>query len=439
MSDSKTIATLPIVNVQHDFQTVIADVQDGLDPEDFWVSCYKTGSASVHGKVRVTKEDGEVHLASRQGVEFIRGQRSLHTAACPDLSIPPTRIRVPRRVLRDAELSDPARPHQINAFDVSPDTKQIAVGYNDGSIQRRVIPPNGGDTTRVAVTYRPHVASVTSLRFFPSSKVLLSAGADFALAILDADPDSTSNSATTNPVRTLKAHSRAITDTAIVSRGRNVLSCAKDGTIRLWDVSGGKQIKVMGSSRYSPITKMSIGAKSSEWTIPSASGDNQSSPFFDQREVDTGDKLLFCALQDGTFEVFDLGTKAAVFHSEKGENESGALTSISYSSSHNLLSTGSIRGIVSVYDTRRLATPLATFSRNGSSIEDLAFVSADSPTVGIAIASEDGLPYTAGLAADGPRVDAELIGADCEAVRVIRVDPTGGIWTAGDDGLVRAY
>lgn len=230
-----------------------------------------------------------------------------------------------------------------------------------------------------------------------------------------------------------------------MSRGRNVLSCAKDGTIRLWDVGGGKQIKVMGSTRYSPIMKMAIGAKSSEWTIPSASGDRAAPPFFDEREVDTGDKLLFCALQDGTFEAFDLGTKTAVFHSEKGENVSGALTSISYSTSHNLLSTGSIHGVVSVYDTRRLSAPLATFSRNGSPIEDLATVSAhdgaDSSTVSIAIATEDGLPYIAGIRADGhrPRVDAELIGVDCEAVRVIRVDPTGGIWTAGDDGLVRAY
>lgn len=75
MSNTGHITSLPIVNVQHDFQNVIADVQDGLAPEDFWVSCYKTGSTSVHGKVRVTKEGGDVQLASRLGVEFTRGQR----------------------------------------------------------------------------------------------------------------------------------------------------------------------------------------------------------------------------------------------------------------------------------------------------------------------------------------------------------------------------
>lgn len=109
MPNASTITTLPIVNVQNDFQNVIADVQDGLGSEDFWVSCYKTGSSSVHGKVRVSKEGSEVKLSSISGVEFIRGQRSLHTAACSELSISPTRIRVPRRVVRDAESSDPAR------------------------------------------------------------------------------------------------------------------------------------------------------------------------------------------------------------------------------------------------------------------------------------------------------------------------------------------
>jgi len=234
-------------------------------------------------------------------------------------------------------------------------------------------------------------------------------------------------------------------DTAIVARGRNVLSCAKDGTVRLWDVGGGKQIKVMGSASYSPVMKMALGAKSSDWRHTSASGGNGAPPFFDEREAETGDKLLFCALQDGSFEAFDLGVKASVFHSGKGENASGALSSISYSTSHNLVSTGSIRGIVTVYDTRQLSTPLATFSRNGASVEDLTFVAeskepgSDLSTIGIAIATEDGLPYIAAIGPEGPQVDAELIGVDCEAVRVIRVDPTGGIWTAGDDGVVRVY
>lgn len=43
--------------------------------------------------------------------------------------------------------------------------------------------------------------------------------------------------------RKLKGHSRSVTDTAILERGKNVVSCAKDGTVRLWDVGAGKQIR----------------------------------------------------------------------------------------------------------------------------------------------------------------------------------------------------
>lgn len=68
---------LPIISVQHDFQTVISDVNDGaIEEEDFWVSCYKTGESSVHGKVRVALGDRgdngqrDVQFASRDGVVF---------------------------------------------------------------------------------------------------------------------------------------------------------------------------------------------------------------------------------------------------------------------------------------------------------------------------------------------------------------------------------
>ena len=47
---------LPIVTVQHDFETVLADVKDGTVEQDkFWISCYKEGEQSVHASVQVTQ------------------------------------------------------------------------------------------------------------------------------------------------------------------------------------------------------------------------------------------------------------------------------------------------------------------------------------------------------------------------------------------------
>lgn len=115
------------------------------------------------------------------------------------------------------------QPTKITAFDVSPDGLQIATGYDDGTV---ICESTSAPTKKFQnLTPGVHVAYVSSLRFFPSSRVLLTAGADFALHILPAEQIEVV--APVSPVRTLKGHTRVVTDTAIVSKGRNVLSSAK--------------------------------------------------------------------------------------------------------------------------------------------------------------------------------------------------------------------
>ncbi|KZT25945.1 WD40 repeat-like protein [Neolentinus lepideus HHB14362 ss-1] len=460
--------TLPVVTIQHTLQTVIDDVRSGLvTSEDIWISCYKLGSTSVHGKAKVSlaKTDGlRVNFEAADGVEFNSLGGGSYTAACPVLNIPPTRLIFPRQSMSDPDRADPRHPQQITAIDVSPDGTQIATGYNDGTILLSPVTSlsqPSASTNSAKLSCQPHLTTVTSLRFFPSSRVLLSAGADFTLHILPAEAaagqDANTERPAFKPVRTLKAHTRSITSTAMVSRGRNILSSAKDGTIRLWDVSGGQQIRAMWSTRYVPVNDMSIGEKVEFQASATADpdGESESTPkpiTLDAREVDTAGNVVFCALQDGEFEAFDLATKNSVFHSSS--NTSGKkfpLTAISYSSTSNFLATGSSKGIVTVYDTRNLSSPLTSFTRNGSSIESLAFVvpsslkfsgsSTQDGELGLAIATEDGLPYIAEVRPEGPGVVAELVGGDCEAVRAVRVrsEDAGEVWTAGDDGIVRKY
>jgi proteasomal ATPase-associated factor 1 len=112
----------------------------------------------------------------------------------------------------------------------------------------------GGAGTALQVPLRKipklHLSTLTSLHFFPSSRVLLTAGADFTLMIFPADPPTDSSStASAVPVRTLKGHTHTITATTIISRGRNVVSAAKDGTVQLWDVSSGTQICSIGMAK----------------------------------------------------------------------------------------------------------------------------------------------------------------------------------------------
>lgn len=196
----------------------------------------------------------------------------------------------------------------------------------------------------------------------------------------------------------------------------------------------------MGGSSYVAINAMSVGEKAQGAFAHPPDGEDRSVPLpKDSREVDTSDKVAFCALQDSSFEVFDLGTKLSAFRSAPPKGFS-PLSSIAYSASASLVATGSSNGVISVYDTRAMDVPLASFSRNGASIEDLVFLSSRGGSIGLAVATDDGLPYIADVRPEGPSVHAELVGTDCDPVRSIRVRSAGKeVWTAGDDGIVRKY
>ncbi len=196
-----------------------------------------------------------------------------------------------------------------------------------------------------------------------------------------------------------------------------------------------------GTSKFTSIFSTSVGEQGEGAFTghPDGEESNKIPMPMDPKEVDTADKVAFCGLSDGTFEAFDLGTKLSVFRSSSNRSSS-PLHSITYSPSHNLLATGSGAGVVRVYDTRSLGEPLVSFARNAACIEDLTFLALSPSEVGLAVATEDGLPYIAHVRPEGPSVRAELVGSDCDAVRHIRVGTgKGEMWTAADDGVVRRY
>ncbi|KAF7313182.1 WD40 repeat-like protein [Mycena kentingensis (nom. inval.)] len=429
-----TPTNLPILALQPTFPEVVADVLNGVvADESFWLSCYTEAPTGLHAKVRVSLDETDrslVRLDANEGFQ-VKGTKYRYSVSSAKQGIPETPILVPTHQFADPHRANPQhacrtsvsvpsadeslQPHRITAFDVAPDGTQFATGFLDGSVH----------------IYGVHKSTTTSLEFFPSSRVLLSAGADFTLCILPADPAPPSSALA--PVRTMTGHARTITKTAIVSRGRNVVSASLDGTIRLWDVSSGAQIHMLtpGGGRLSPITSISLGERAGT-ALPSSS---PHAAMTDPREVDTASKLLFCALQTKTFEAIDLGSRETVFTSPAAAS---ALTSIAYAPTENLLATGSSKGIVDVYDTRSLDTKLASFTRGSSQagIADLSWAAAKHLLIG----TDDGLPYIGCISGEslGVRVAGELVGADTDAVRVLR-SVGGNVWTAADDGVVRRY
>jgi proteasomal ATPase-associated factor 1 len=270
MSTATNPIFLSITTVQHDFQAVATDVREGTVPsEDFWISCYHQNEPSIHGKVRTELDQNDRHLVlfkGRDGVQIERPggdqvrfgpnlrpatysqsppfppAKHSYLVSCPRLGITKSRVVVPNRTYPSPKTNpDPriVRPHsfgyksplihivkqptKITAFDLSPDGSQIATGYEDGTV---ILESTSVPTKKFQnVVPKVHVAYVSSLRFFPSSRVLLTAGADFALQILPAEQVEAADPVF--PVRILRGHTRVVTDTAIVSKGRNVISSAK--------------------------------------------------------------------------------------------------------------------------------------------------------------------------------------------------------------------
>ncbi|KAJ3722090.1 WD40-repeat-containing domain protein [Lentinula guzmanii] len=501
MSSSSSVHTIPIVTVQATFPTVANEVYSGVIPsETIWISCYDnsppdarqlTSLGSIHAKVRVVLDDedrervvyqvreGDVHLSESARRDF----GYVYTVSSPSLRIPLARLLFPVQEYADPERSNPQKPHRITAFSLSPDKSQFATGYLDGSVllyptvpihnsqnkyptsamhspsrstytsRRQALVSAASMSSGVSPALaRAHRSSVTSLRFFPSSRVLLSSGADLTLQIFPADPISASAASSSgqsnkpvSSVRTFTAHTRSVTSSAIIDRGREIISSSMDGTIRVWDVSTGTEETLIHSA-----AGVGIGINRI---------------FLDPNLVPTKDaehpykRRLYAALQDGSFEVLNLDDQQKPpklvhkFRSERSVH--GALNAIAVSQPTGaagtvLIAVGSAKGVVSVYNASTYAS--AHFRRSDASIEDLGFVFLENTTdkLGLVIATADGLPWVAslrelplsGVCDAQVSVYAELVGGDVDAVRHLSVhtaDSGVEVWTASDDGIVRRY
>ncbi|THU93473.1 hypothetical protein K435DRAFT_967274 [Dendrothele bispora CBS 962.96] len=443
MVDSVPMQTLPVVTAQSTFSTVVHEVYSGSVPfEDVWLSCYdyspsrsgEPATRSSHAKVKVLLDEVDrekVIFETKEGegqdltvVELDIGAEHERVAAStskltntylvtlPSLSIPPTRIFTPTQEYADPERSNARRPHRITTFAVSEDKSQLTTGFLDGSVYLYVIhplptsiqtkakynthvsyePPRSTYTTHrqalvssLAPTPSPkaHKSTVTSLRFFPSSRVILSSSADFSLQIYPADllspslnPNIPVNKQTPRipSVRTLLGHLRSVTATAILGRGRTIMSSSADGSLRTWDVGKGEQVP-------ESVVRAAVGINKMIFVQDMVAAEESDEANDAETTRTTGVSVkgkLYCALQDGPKSMF-----------RSTRSPFGALTAIAVSSrstGNQYLATASSAGVIVAYrlpslsemkqgdilDTP-LSTPVLRFRRTEAGIEDLAF------------------------------------------------------------------
>ncbi|KZT31764.1 hypothetical protein SISSUDRAFT_1123709, partial [Sistotremastrum suecicum HHB10207 ss-3] len=163
-------------------------------------------------------------------------------------------------------------------------------------------------------------------------------------------------------------------------------------------------------------------------------------------EVDTNDKVLYAALNSGKFDIHDLSSRTTVYTSSFPSHS--PLTSIAFSSSLNTLITSNQAGVLAIYDTRNLETPLQQISRAGlddssPSISDISFIGENRKTIGVC--TGDGTPFVLNWGVgDGEGlgvVTEELVGWDCDPIVGLanRARLDGEVaWVASAD-VVRTY
>ncbi|ETW75123.1 hypothetical protein HETIRDRAFT_455811 [Heterobasidion irregulare TC 32-1] len=450
------ISILPIATVQHDFPTVLSEIHSGAIPsESIWLSCYKHGETSVHGKIEAALDDHDrerVAFSPSDGVELERVSDYQYKVGCLSLGVDAreTAFVVPTQTYADPIYSDFQRPHQIPTFALSrhfstSDPPILATGHTDGAVSIYMLPSTKENARQTAyaspvshavspyATGKLHKSTVTALHFIPgleSAPLLASAGIDFAIHITLL-PTSAHASALSSPLRLsssteLKGHTRAITALLPLTSSDpfytpelapTLLSASTDGTLRLWDVHVGKQTAMWGTSGWKGANALATGANAPGGASHSLA-------------------LVYAALSTGGVEAFDVRARTSAARAEV-QGSTSAATAIAVQG--GAMAVGSSDGVVRLWDLRALDAPRAVWKRGGAGVSGVAFLdNNEDGEEAVVVSSEDGLPYAAAVRDREVRVRAELVFGDVEAVRCVRVEGDE-VWMSGDGGVVRKY
>lgn len=227
-----------------------------------------------------------------------------------------------------------------------------------------------------------------------------------------------------NP-RILRGHTRAITSTHVLGVGRQVLSAGKDGSVRLWNVGGGKEER---SWRVKlPVEAMIVVEDEAGTSALSAEG-----------------AVILATTQDGAITAFALDSSSSdpIFATPPSGSK---LISAAYSPSLGLMATGHADGTIALRhlsSLRRSPTtdsppPATVVKRNEAAIYSL-FFDGSSLLVGTASGLPARLTLTLSPSSEiGVSVAEEFAG--WEAVGVATWAVGDGAWCAGSDGVLRRY
>jgi WD40 repeat protein len=181
----------------------------------------------------------------------------------------------------------PEHKHWVMCTAFSPDGRLAVSGGFDGAVRlwevatgREVTAARkGGLFERLRVSlgrggeprFEGHGRAVTAVVFDPTGRRLLSAGADGTLRLWDVESG--------KEVRRFVGHKMSVTAAALSSDGRRALSGGLDHTVRLWDVATGQELhrydghaEVVSGVAFSPDGRMALSGSADVtvrlWGLP---------------------------------------------------------------------------------------------------------------------------------------------------------------------------
>ena len=274
---------ITIAHIQSNFVDVIEDTSDSADNKDnkFYVNVNITSNeVSEH---IIKSEPNEPFFSSNNEDKFNKISDNTYEAT---LNGETFRFNVSVK-----DWSTPNTGTNWTAIDViqTPHMRYL-LGDSEGSI--KIVDENYNLEREFN---HIHSSDITTAKFFPSAEVVLSSSFDMQLKILSIEDGS-------NP-RTLIGHTGAVTGTAIIGRGRNVLSSSKDGTLRLWECGSGSNIHNF-TRRENPSDSINSISLRSEANSNLSNNTNS-----EGLEFETEGKTIFAGHSSGVITVFDIHSK----------------------------------------------------------------------------------------------------------------------------------
>lgn len=150
-------------------------------------------------------------------------------------------------------------------------------------------------------------------------------------------------------------HSRPVTSVALIDRGRNFVSCAKDGSALLWDCSSGTQISEPFKTP-DQICDCAIAAIE----LPGAGVEaGRADP--DPRETDTAGKLLLLGTASGAVVGVDVRSKGRKLECINADRS--AVAAVGFLDEQRAVA-GTEAGWIKVWDIRSPANPVVSFKKS---------------------------------------------------------------------------